>query len=420
MQCPACGASARIPRSFAGRRVRCPQCAAEFRVADDASRLIGTIATPPAPSRKKQATARTATPPPVRRSRKRSAPATDIAESRSRTWWIVACVAGFAVFGTATGFLFTSGNRVDIEEIEAGAVVEKDANRAAKPQQPAKKKPAPDKPPKPVIRDGDRLVQLNDFDEAGLKGLKIAVPAEALKQKVTVSTKSKPLLEVLQQLAETHRIPIVIDTAALDDEGIPLKKWPMTVNVKNVTLNDAFDAILGPLQLTLLVPDPAAKAVIITSEVKAAGLDANALLKRGIKVGAAKPGNIRKPPAKPAKSKPKRGRKKPKPKLSAPALVRKGKRLLTQRKADQAIAEFNKALRIRRNDIEALFHRGRAWLVKGNNDKAVADFTAVIKRRKTYRPAYEARALAYLRLGRRESARVDRTIATRLRRRKKK
>lgn len=418
LDCPACGRGARIPAEFAGKRVRCPGCSAEFRVATDLSRLIGTVTeAPPAPPRRRKSKSRPE-PPPVRR---KTAKVEDAPPSSARRWILVACwCLGLVTVGFIVNFFVqrhNAGAVDDNETVVTGDSPRKSAQGKAVEALPANNgKPAPADPPKkPVVRDGDRLVQLDKFDAKKLEGLKVTQPTKALEQTTELALNSKPLFDVLKVIAEKHRIPIVVDNTALADEGIPLKKWPVTVSIKGVTLADAFEEILGPVQLKMLLPTPDAKAIIITSEIKAAGLDANKLLNNGTVAstgsGLSQPSTKATPKRKPAKRKASR-------KQSPQALVRSGKRLVGRRKFDEAIAEFNKALKIRRKDVEALYNRGYAYLLKKDNRRAVNDFTAVIRLRKNHRAAYLSRALAYTRLGRRESARADRIAANRLRRKK--
>lgn len=327
---------------------------------------------------------------------------------------------GLVTVGFIVNFLIQRHNAAavdDSEPVVAGNSPRKSSQPKAVDARPANgNDPAPNDPPKkPVVRDGNRLVQLDKFDATKLEGVKITQPAKALEQTTELKLNSKPLFDVLKAIAEKHRIPIVVDNTALADEGIPLKKWPVTVSIKGVTLADAFEAILGPVQLKMVLPTPDAKAIIITSEIKAAGLDANKLLNNGA-VAATGSGSSK--PASKATPKRKTTKRPATRKQSPQALVRSGKRLVGRRKFDAAIAEFNKALKIRRNDVEALFNRGYAYLLKKDNRRAVNDFTMVIRLRKNYRAAYLSRALAYTRLGRRESARADRIAANRLRRKK--
>ena len=69
---------------------------------------------------------------------------------------------------------------------------------------------------------------------------------------VTVQFQDTPLREVLEYLANTARLTILIDTTALNDAGIE-NSAPLTVNLENVTLESALRRLLRPMELTYQV-----------------------------------------------------------------------------------------------------------------------------------------------------------------------
>jgi tetratricopeptide (TPR) repeat protein len=80
---------------------------------------------------------------------------------------------------------------------------------------------------------------------------------------------------------------------------------------------------------------------------------------------------------------------------------------LVERRFDQAIADYSKALEMRPEDASIFVARGYAFLVKGELNKAVADFTSAIRISPSHSLALNNRGLAYRKLGKDDLAIVD-------------
>jgi tetratricopeptide (TPR) repeat protein len=82
---------------------------------------------------------------------------------------------------------------------------------------------------------------------------------------------------------------------------------------------------------------------------------------------------------------------------------------------DQAIADYDAALRLKPDFAEAYVNRGIAWFDKGRYDQAIADATRAIALRPGLAEAFNNRALAYYKQGRYDRAQpdFDRTILLR-------
>jgi hypothetical protein len=114
----------------------------------------------------------------------------------------------------------------------------------------------------------------SEFDpqQAFIKELVLAREARAaaiqkvLLTKTIVDANSVPLEELLERLAKEHKLPIVIDTPALKDEGITLKH-PVTVQLADITLRSALALILDPIQLKYVIED---EVFTVTTAAKAA------------------------------------------------------------------------------------------------------------------------------------------------------
>jgi tetratricopeptide (TPR) repeat protein len=74
---------------------------------------------------------------------------------------------------------------------------------------------------------------------------------------------------------------------------------------------------------------------------------------------------------------------------------------------DQAIVEYNKALRIDPDFVEAYNNRGRARRSKGDYDEAIADYNRAIQIKPDYADAYTNRGSAYYYKKNYEHARAD-------------
>jgi tetratricopeptide (TPR) repeat protein len=81
----------------------------------------------------------------------------------------------------------------------------------------------------------------------------------------------------------------------------------------------------------------------------------------------------------------------------AEAYVKRGEVSAGAHKYDQAIADYNMAIRLRPDYAEAYNDRGHAYHWKGSNrDRAVADFTRAIELRPNYPTAYNNRGVVYM------------------------
>ncbi len=67
---------------------------------------------------------------------------------------------------------------------------------------------------------------------------------KALETKTAIQFLDTPLVEVVQFLAEHHKIPIQIDRRALDDSGVPVD-LPITADIRGARLGTALDLILN-------------------------------------------------------------------------------------------------------------------------------------------------------------------------------
>ncbi len=88
---------------------------------------------------------------------------------------------------------------------------------------------------------------------------------KALDDQTSVDFADSPLTEVVDYLKDLHNIEIVIDEAALNDEGISTDS-PITLQLAGISLKNALKLMLEPLQLTYVVEDEVMK---ITTTIKA-------------------------------------------------------------------------------------------------------------------------------------------------------
>lgn len=82
---------------------------------------------------------------------------------------------------------------------------------------------------------------------------------------------------------------------------------------------------------------------------------------------------------------------------NAEAHLKRGESLAGAHKYDDAIAEYNIAMRLRPDYAEAYNDRGHSFHWKGGNgDAALADFTRAIELRPNYPTAYNNRGVVYM------------------------
>jgi len=88
-------------------------------------------------------------------------------------------------------------------------------------------------------------------------------------------------------------------------------------------------------------------------------------------------------------------------------LIGRGYTLMVKGLADQAISNFNEAIRLDRENASAYNHRGLAYRKKGENKRAIQDYTAAITLNPVYALAYNNRGYVYESLGQRDKAIAD-------------
>src|SRR5262245_47640354 len=77
--------------------------------------------------------------------------------------------------------------------------------------------------------------------------------------------------------------------------------------------------------------------------------------------------------------------------------LKRGEALAGEHRYDEAIAEYNMAIRLRPDYAEAYNDRGHSYHWKGGNgDRAIADFTRAIELRPNYPTAYNNRGVCYM------------------------
>jgi tetratricopeptide (TPR) repeat protein len=104
------------------------------------------------------------------------------------------------------------------------------------------------------------------------------------------------------------------------------------------------------------------------------------------------------------------------PRITENALdhLNRGKDLFAENKFDVAIAEFDKAITINRNLVEAYFYKGNAYSEKGDYDRAIVDYTQAIRLDPNKASAYYNRGVAYFYKGDYDRAIADYNQAIRL------
>ena len=93
--------------------------------------------------------------------------------------------------------------------------------------------------------------------------------------------------------------------------------------------------------------------------------------------------------------------------VRAEALASRGSAFDDQDKYDEAIADYDAALKLSPGDPAVLILRGNSYDAKGDKQKAIADYTAAIKINPEDAAGYYNRATVYQELGQRERAIAD-------------
>jgi len=88
----------------------------------------------------------------------------------------------------------------------------------------------------------------------------------SLRTQTQVDVVDQPLINVMEFIEALHNIPVVLDVAAMNDEGIS-EDTPITLTLEGVTLQFTLQVMLEPLQLEAIVEDDVLK---ITTAVAAA------------------------------------------------------------------------------------------------------------------------------------------------------
>lgn len=94
--------------------------------------------------------------------------------------------------------------------------------------------------------------------------------------------------------------------------------------------------------------------------------------------------------------------------------ARRGNAQMEKGSFDQAITDFDEAIRLNPNDAHTFDHRGIAYYEKGDKDRAFADYDAAIRIDPQYAHAYANRGVAWMRKGNYDRAIADYDEAIRL------
>ncbi len=113
--------------------------------------------------------------------------------------------------------------------------------------------PVPAAPRNWVAEDPERIQQIDEI-------LKRPLPSAGLD-----FPEGTPLEEIVAFLSEEYDIPILLDTAALDELGIGTDE-PVSISVRNIHFGQALRRMLEPLELTYVIDSG---VVVVTSEEEA-------------------------------------------------------------------------------------------------------------------------------------------------------
>ena len=91
--------------------------------------------------------------------------------------------------------------------------------------------------------------------------------AKSLDDQTEVNFTDSPLVDVIQYLSDFHNIPIIIDTEALNEEGIATDT-PVTRTLAGVKLRSALKIMLTPLGLAYVIEDEVMKITTIAKEAE--------------------------------------------------------------------------------------------------------------------------------------------------------
>ncbi len=89
--------------------------------------------------------------------------------------------------------------------------------------------------------------------------------AASLSEQTEIGFTDSPLTDVVAFLSDYHNIPIIIDTEALNEEGIAPDQ-PVTRSLSGVTLRSALKIMLQPLALAYVIEDEVMKITTLTKE----------------------------------------------------------------------------------------------------------------------------------------------------------
>lgn len=78
-----------------------------------------------------------------------------------------------------------------------------------------------------------------------------------------------------------------------------------------------------------------------------------------------------------------------------------------QRKLDEALVAYNRAIELDPSHVEGYDYRAVVWQLKGNSDRAIADYGLAIRVDPTYAAAYYRRGYLYQTMGQIDRAKED-------------